>query len=229
MLGSFNFQPIGKFVLSGDNPDEFLWDLFDQVVSDGNCSTNLGGATVIANNVNGYSQDYQERLEARGSEAWQVMHSNHFCNKICNGIVLFAVSLNPSQFFDMHKMSLLGLVISEDDGQRDNMRRNNIALYKHGHGTEAYYNELKSITTHDYPYEDLESVNVLNYLILKGTLTIKGTPFNGLLTASQVSAFYELKDAESQSLQDEQRRLALAYKTAQKKIRNPKPRTKKKV
>lgn len=219
MLGSFKFSPIGSFIISGDTPEEFLWDLFDQIVGDGNKSVGADRVAITLNNKNGFSQDSQERIDARGGEEWVRTHSAYFCNKIASGSPIFAMIINKDHFFDFHVLSLIGSLLNEsNDKAIIGMIKTNIALSNHGYNSDQFKEATRDIQWSDYPYPDTSPLSVINYLIFKQVLTVKMDGGYSLLTNADAKLLSVRREQEITRLREQQRDAAMQAKAREKLI-----------
>lgn len=216
MLGSFNLPSVGSFIVSGDNPEEFLWDLFDQIVIDGNVNINSNAINITIHNTSGVSQDTQERIDARGTKEWIEAHSSYFCNKINEGTG-FYMEMPIDCYYGLHKISLLGHLVNQG-GERLRVAnlKNNIARSRFGNDSNEFKQSLKDNNWNDYPYPDTNDVNFINYLIIKGALNVRvndGIPF---VTQSEVIAINSNSKKEIEKLIEEQRNAAIEAKQREK-------------
>ena len=219
MLGSFSFAPIGSFIVSGDTPEEFLWDLFDQIVGDGHKSVLANGVSVTLNNKEGFSQDSQERMDARGSEEWIQAHSAYFSNKIAAGSPIFTMIMGKEYFFNFHILALIGALLNEsNDKARIGLIKTNIARSNYGHNSEEYIEATKNIQWSDYPYPDTSPIHVINYLIFKEVLMIKMDGGYALLTNADAKLLSARREQEIKKLKEEQKNAAIQAKEREKLI-----------
>lgn len=218
MLGTFDLPAIGRFVVSGDTPDEFLWDLFDQIVIGANVVMQMGGATIT---IPGRDPacDAGDRRAARGTEAWRRAHSDYFVAKIAAGSLLFSLDLPEELFFRLHSTGLLGAVMSETSGDLGTNLHYNILLAKHGHGTPEYQAGVAALPSHNYPYATLTSESLINYLMRQGVLVLNeaaGPSAPGILTMDEAREVIRARKARLAELREEMRREAIAARDRQR-------------
>lgn len=226
MLGTFQVFDIGSFVVSGDNPEDFLWDLFDLIVSNGSVSMAMGGATIIIPDQEGPG-DAGERRAFRHTAEWEAKHSEYFLSQLLEGsaIAPSGIRFAPETFFSLHAARLVGKVNDSLFDDRHSQRINRVALYKYGSGTPEYMAALNSKTYHDYPYQDLAPEHVINYLLLKGAITLtRRDGGEGLITEEELQAWQAERQREKQALIDEEQAL-IAESSKRRRSRRPKAPT----
>lgn len=207
MLGLYDLPMVGRYVVSGETPEEFLWDLFDQQVLGGNVEVPFAGARVMVVNQNEYSGDAAERAAKRGSEEWKLAHSEYFIELITEGSGLSGVLLPPELYYPLHAARTVAKALNETKSLIDTNIYIRIALYRHGAGTPEYLKALDEIPHEEYPYPNLEPIHVLNFLLLKQVLTLQETGGYPVLTPGEVAAEIARQEAVMADLRAEERRL----------------------
>lgn len=224
MLGTFDLRLFGRWVMSGDTPEEFLWDLYDQIVFSGNLNTSVSGSKVFISQQENYHGDAEERAQFRWTPEWEAMHSAYFVAIISEGGgIPVSVELPSDSYIHLHSARIVNIVNDRLFNESHNNRINRVAMYKYGPDTPEYFNVIYNKTYHDYPYQDFSHMNVINYLILKGALSVQRTSESaqwGLLSQEEVDAYSEEKQKEHAALAKEEKDL-LAEAATKKRGRKP--------
>lgn len=205
MLGTFNCRNVGRYIISGDTPEDFLWDLFDQIVSSENTTGNIS-----AIDTNGDLSNYEERKDLRTSNEWVKEHCNYFCHKLSENNI-FHTNIPPDLFFNFHIISLLGSVYNNVPSDLNGNLMYNYLGFKYGWGTPEYNQEVEQIPANDYPYEDYEPVNVINYLMIKGVLISKNIFLDhGIISQEEANDYINNMRLKKINLEKERNELAMA-------------------
>lgn len=210
MLGTIVMHPLGRYVVSGESPEELLWDLYDQQIGVDQRAISLGGATVYVDANPDYAQDGGERLANRGSDAWRREHVRYFVSLLTDGALELDLPIDQEALFLLHTARLYSSVLEAAIPWSFSQAQIRVALYKYGSDTPEYHKALDEVRYSDYPYDGLTPANLLNYMQAKGILEFQelGTGReHGILTkeeaallGTEIGVFYQEVLAEEKRL-----------------------------
>lgn len=188
MIAQFNLVTYPRFILSGETEEEFLWDLFDQLVY--NNHTQITPSLYIPNEDLNITSS-EDRIKHRWSEQWCLEQSSYFINKITDGISLPQVIIPPNNIFVLHVASTLAVVMNRTFNSKSYLVKLKYVNTKYPKECPEKIEWLNKISEYDYPYKDLSGINLINYMLIKGVLVVNeySQRLDGILSDKEVEYF----------------------------------------
>ena len=168
MIAQFNLLTYPRFIIEGDNEEDFLWDLFDQLMYGDNI--HLDNLTIVTDKCN--LESNEDRIAHRWSPQWLEDQNNYFISKMTGGIALSGISIPPESVFLIHSASLLSIVMDKTFDHKSFTTKLNYINRKYIYECSEKLELLNKISKSDYFYPTIDSISLINYLVYKNVIVI---------------------------------------------------------